>query len=635
MKAKIAIAASLIALFAFIAMRTAAIQQATLPFRADISIGDVVYHAEGQAVVIGTVTPTSTPTPTDTPTPTSTFTPTPTDTLTPTPTDTPTPTPVDYDVGTHGWAYALPLMAAYSQDDATISVLVPSMMAQADLTYADLVHAAGYAGPTDSKIGAVRLKAANSTGANVVGYVPEGIRTSPSVPISETIYLELFLGQFVGIGQEHGLTLNYGPSLELISVPGSWVYHRAYDLDEERVAGLAAMLPDGSFWTLRVNTPEHMYADDSAGFRAAIQEMVDAIHAGNPTTRVILHLGLEPGGEDQFMSFLDATRGLVDQYYAGIDYPFPSDPYYDEAGTLASLGEVLRRTGAEPVPPTPSPVPPTDTPTPAPSVLHDLPYGPDPAHVLDLYLPAGAGPFPVVAWFHGGGFELPASKNMVQEQAAFLQAHGYAVAAVDYRQHVDGAPEFYLPAQLFDAKAAIRWIRANAGVYGLDYQNVGAVGGSAGAFLSALLGTSGDVPEAEGDVGDNPFYSSRVDAAVALAGVYDLLAYYAKPLAYCPANPEDSRCFESELFNCRFDDPACVDRMRLSSAYRHVTPDDPPFLLAIGSLDQTPNGLPDHRAMDEALPDSTLIVMDGYAHAELWPDVAPALLAFLDAHLKP
>lgn len=68
---------------------------------------------------------------------------------------------------------------------------------------------------------------------------------------------------------------------------------------------------------------------------------------------------------------------------------------------------------------------------------------------------------------------------------AFLAA-GYAVASINYRL----SGEAKAPAQIQDAKAAVRWLRANAAKYKLDPQRFASFGASAGGNLAALLGTS-------------------------------------------------------------------------------------------------------------------------------------------------
>ena len=66
----------------------------------------------------------------------------------------------------------------------------------------------------------------------------------------------------------------------------------------------------------------------------------------------------------------------------------------------------------------------------------------------------------------------------------------------------------------------MRWLRANASRYGVDPQEIGAIGGSAGGHLVALLGTSHHEKELEG-AGGNADALSRVQAVVAMAPVTD------------------------------------------------------------------------------------------------------------------
>jgi acetyl esterase/lipase len=140
--------------------------------------------------------------------------------------------------------------------------------------------------------------------------------------------------------------------------------------------------------------------------------------------------------------------------------------------------------------------------------LPDLPYATlDPAEQMDLYLPAaGAHPAPLLIWIHGGGwrtgdkgsitgFAGPSVKapkpgpcrTVVEVQVpdlAELLAKGYAVAAVNYRLNhnpVNAAQ---------DAKAAVRFLRANAQHFRLDPDRFAAWGDSAGGYSAIILGVT-------------------------------------------------------------------------------------------------------------------------------------------------
>ena len=67
--------------------------------------------------------------------------------------------------------------------------------------------------------------------------------------------------------------------------------------------------------------------------------------------------------------------------------------------------------------------------------------------------------------------------------------------SINYRLTDDAV----FPAQIFDCKGAIRWVRAHAKEHGFDPDRIGVCGSSAGGHLVALLGTGGDVNELEGD----------------------------------------------------------------------------------------------------------------------------------------
>jgi pectinesterase len=131
---------------------------------------------------------------------------------------------------------------------------------------------------------------------------------------------------------------------------------------------------------------------------------------------------------------------------------------------------------------------------------------------LDIYRPDGAGPFAAVMLVHGGGWES-GDRTMERPLARHLAARGYVTAPVTYRL----GPEGRFPAALHDLKSAARWLRANAARYAIDTGRIGAVGGSAGGHLVALLGASNGVPELEGD-GPHPGQSSAVQAIVDIDG---------------------------------------------------------------------------------------------------------------------
>ena len=157
-------------------------------------------------------------------------------------------------------------------------------------------------------------------------------------------------------------------------------------------------------------------------------------------------------------------------------------------------------------------------PVPEVKVEHDLAYGPHgEANKLDLYLPGkkSSHPLPLVIWIHGGGWQAGSKEN--PKGLGLLKA-GFAVASINYRL----SQQAKFPAQIEDCKAAVRYLRANAKKYDLDPNHIGVFGESAGGHLVALLGTTGDVKDWNGD-GPNKDVSSRVQAVVDFYGPTDML----------------------------------------------------------------------------------------------------------------
>lgn len=97
--------------------------------------------------------------------------------------------------------------------------------------------------------------------------------------------------------------------------------------------------------------------------------------------------------------------------------------------------------------------------------------------------------------------------------------NGIAFASIDYRLN----SEAKFPAQIFDVKGAIRFLRAHADEYGIDSERIAIAGTSAGAHLATLLATTNNINELEGTVGGNLNYSSKVMACIDFYGPTDLL----------------------------------------------------------------------------------------------------------------
>ncbi len=138
------------------------------------------------------------------------------------------------------------------------------------------------------------------------------------------------------------------------------------------------------------------------------------------------------------------------------------------------------------------------------------------AQVMDIYLPENAtGSGPVIVVVHGGGFKFgDQTMDIIQPVIEAGVANGYVVASVDYRK----SGEATFPGALADVKAAVRYLRANAELYGIDPEQVVIWGESAGAYLSLMTALTPEVESLNGDVTDNLDYSSSVTALVDFYG---------------------------------------------------------------------------------------------------------------------
>ncbi|MDQ3705434.1 MAG: alpha/beta hydrolase [Chloroflexota bacterium] len=139
---------------------------------------------------------------------------------------------------------------------------------------------------------------------------------------------------------------------------------------------------------------------------------------------------------------------------------------------------------------------------------------------LDLFLPRpGNGPAPVVVYIHGGSW-VGGDKFEVGLAGNELAKKGYAVASINYRL----GPKHKWPAQIQDAKCAVRYLRASARQYNLDPNRIAAWGSSAGGHLAAMLGLT-DASAGFDNSGQHLDQSSRVQAVVDMFGPTDLNAY--------------------------------------------------------------------------------------------------------------
>ena len=134
---------------------------------------------------------------------------------------------------------------------------------------------------------------------------------------------------------------------------------------------------------------------------------------------------------------------------------------------------------------------------------------------LDIFYPKATRrkKYPAVLLIHGGGWRS-GDRSQHVPMAQQLAARGYVTVTAEYRL----SPEALYPAAVNDLKAAIRWLRANAGQYPLDTSKIAVWGFSAGGQLAALVGTTNGDKQLEGSQ-CHTSHSSSVQAIVDVDGV--------------------------------------------------------------------------------------------------------------------
>ena len=155
---------------------------------------------------------------------------------------------------------------------------------------------------------------------------------------------------------------------------------------------------------------------------------------------------------------------------------------------------------------------------PAPS--EHIAYGPAPLQYVELFEPAGPGPFPVVVLIHGGCFQNQyQGMPQVRGLAGALKAKGVAVWSIEYRG-VD-TPGGGYPGTFLDVRSAVDLLAAQAGARHLDTRRAILVGHSAGAALSLWLTGREKLPRSSPLYEANPLPIHKV---VALGGFGDFRA---------------------------------------------------------------------------------------------------------------
>lgn len=198
--------------------------------------------------------------------------------------------------------------------------------------------------------------------------------------------------------------------------------------------------------------------------------------------------------------------------------------------------------------------------------------------IVDIYLPPrDMGPRPLILYVHGGGWVGGNTRHSgatadFPAALAMLAAEGFVVASVEYR--LSGEAQF--PAQAQDVRAALRYMKDNAALYGIDPARSGIWGGSAGGHLAALTALSCGDPALDPEGLTAAAGSECLQAAVTWYGVFDFAALAAsRENGIEPVAPA--------LLGC--DGPCRAQDYAPASPVSYIDANDPPMLLIHGDDD--------------------------------------------------
>jgi acetyl esterase/lipase len=252
--------------------------------------------------------------------------------------------------------------------------------------------------------------------------------------------------------------------------------------------------------------------------------------------------------------------------------------------------------------------------------------------LLDLYLPSSpqpAGEVPAIVHFHGGGWRKGGRSSLGPQVDALglspiecLVDAGFVVASADYRL----SSVAHFPAQLRDAKAAVRWLRANAASYNVDPGRIYAWGDSAGGHLAALVGLTAGSAEYRGSAEDD--VSDSVAAVAAWYPPTDLLHMGAQRLSNAIASADDPGSREALLLGAQ--PAAAPDKAAAASPLTYAGNHAPPFFLAHGTADRfvpPAQSATLAAALEAAGTEAELLLIEGADHMWQLPGQDPAAAA--------
>ena len=186
---------------------------------------------------------------------------------------------------------------------------------------------------------------------------------------------------------------------------------------------------------------------------------------------------------------------------------------------LAIAGDVHADNAAAPASRLPEPLSiPAFIAIPRPAPTAEIAYGTADTQTIDLFVPTGSGPFPVVVLIHGGCWSTrTAAREQLRHLGADLAQRGIAVWSLGYRRANEAGGGY--PGTYQDVGAAIDRLRDEALRYRLDLSRMVLVGHSAGGHLALWAAGRDRLPSSSVLRVDAPLVPKQV---ISVAGIGDL-----------------------------------------------------------------------------------------------------------------
>lgn len=253
------------------------------------------------------------------------------------------------------------------------------------------------------------------------------------------------------------------------------------------------------------------------------------------------------------------------------------------------------------------------------------------SQTLDVLIPNEPqcdGLLPAIVSIHGGAFANGDKSDQLDVLLPLVETGRFAGVSINYRL----SGEALWPAQIFDCKAAIRWIRANSAKFGIDPDRIGVIGEGAGGNLAAMLGVTSQINALDGDVGDHLATSCAVQCVVSQFGPSDLLTMPSDAPGgdHSSENSPAGRLLGGAL-------QSQIDRAILASPITYVSKNSAPFLLIHDTNDPVIPYIQSERmynALNDAGAEGYFLAGEGIGHGKPGDQrTGRHIRAFFEKHL--